>query len=62
MVTIDNIRLKCDVIVGSVVNGSKQPNLFSFVLDKPPGYKTFHEPEKKSLKNFYKICSEYCDL
>ena len=32
--TIDKIQLKCDVIDGSVVNGIRQPILFSFVLDK----------------------------
>ena len=35
--TINKIHIKCDVIDGSVVNGIRQPILFSFVLDKP-GY------------------------
>ena len=39
------IYLKCDVIDGSVVDGIRQPILFSFVLDKLPGYKIFCEPE-----------------
>ena len=30
------IHLKCDVIDGSVVNGLRQPILYSFVLDKAP--------------------------
>ena len=36
--TKDKIHLKCEVIDGSVVIGSRQPLLFSFVLDKPSGY------------------------
>ena len=43
--TLDKIHLKCDAIDGSVVNGIRQPILFNFVLDKPPGYKVFAEPE-----------------
>ena len=41
----NKIHLKCDVINGSVVNGLRQPTLYSFVLDKLPGYKVFSEPE-----------------
>ena len=41
----NKIHLKCDVIDGSVVNGVRQPILYSFVLDKPSGYKVFSEPE-----------------
>ena len=37
--------MKCDVIDGSVVNGLRQPILFSYVSDKKPGYKVFCEPE-----------------
>ena len=41
----NKIHLKCDCIDGSVVNGLRQPILYSFVLDKKPGYKVFFEPE-----------------
>ena len=34
--TIDENHLKCDIIVGSVVNGIRQPLLYCFVLSKPP--------------------------
>ena len=37
--------MKCDCNDGSVVNGLRQPMLYSFVLDKSPGYKVFCEPE-----------------
>ena len=38
-------HLKCDIIDGGVVNGLRQPILYSFVLNKLPGYKVFCEPE-----------------
>ena len=41
----NKIHLKCDCIDGSVVDGVRQPILFSFVLDKPAGYKVFCEPK-----------------
>ena len=34
-------HLKCNVFDGSVVNVSRQPILYSFLLKKPPGYKVF---------------------
>ena len=37
--------MKRDLIDGSVLNGVRQPILFIFVLDKPPGYKVFCKPE-----------------
>ena len=42
---INKIHLKCDIVDGSVVNGVREPILFSFVLDKPSGYKVLCEPE-----------------
>ena len=41
----NKIHLKSDVIDGSVQKNFRQPILFSFVLDKPSGYKVFREPE-----------------
>ena len=43
-------HLKCDAIDGSVVDGVRQPILYSFVLDKAAGYKVFCEPETKHYK------------
>ena len=43
--TRDEIHLKWNVIDGSIVNGLRQPILFSFVLDKPEGYEVFCQPE-----------------
>ena len=48
------IHLKCDCIDGSVVNGLRQPILFSFILDKPSGYKVFCEPETIHYKKINK--------
>ena len=43
--TTNKINLKCDCIHGSIQDGIRQPILYSFVLDKPSGYKIFSEPE-----------------
>ena len=37
--------MKCDCNKGSNINGIQQPVLYSFVLDRPPGYKFFFELE-----------------
>ena len=50
----NKIHLKCDVINGSVVNGVRQPILYSFVLDKPSGYKVFCQPETIHYKKINK--------
>ena len=50
----NKIHLKCDVINGSVVNGIRQSILYSFVLDKPSGYKVFCEPETIHYKKINK--------
>ena len=61
----NKIHLKCDVIDGSVVNGDRQPILYSFVLDKPSGYKVFSEPEtihyKKINKSVLKTITFYLE-
>ena len=43
--TIDSILLKTDCFHGKVVNGVKKPKMYSFILNKPPGYKIFCSPE-----------------
>ena len=58
--TIHKIHLRYDAIDGSVVNGLRQPNFFTSVLDKPRGYKVFSETEKIHFKKNKQICSE-CD-
>ena len=50
----NKIHLKCDVIDGSIQDGARQPILFSFLLDKPAGYKVFCEPETIHYKKINK--------
>ena len=50
----NKIHLKCDCIDGSVLNGVRQPILFSFVLDKLPGNKVFCETETIHYKKIDK--------
>ena len=50
----NKIHLKCDIIDGSIVDGFRQPILYSFVLDKKPGYKEFCEPETIHYKKINK--------
>ena len=37
--------MKSDSTDGCVENGLRQPMLYSYVLDKPPRYKVFFQPE-----------------
>ena len=50
----NKVHLKCDVMDGSVVNGVRQSILYSFVLNKKPGYKVFSEPETIHYKKINK--------
>ena len=51
---IDKIHLKCDYIQRSIVNGIREPILYSLVLSSPPGYKIFKEPRIKLFKKINK--------
>ena len=44
---IDKIHLKCDCIQGSIVNGIREPILYSFAMSSPPGHKIYKEPRVK---------------
>ena len=46
--------MKCDIIDGSIVDGVRQSILYSFVLDKKPGYKVFCQPETIHYKKINK--------
>ena len=50
----NKIHLKCDCIDGTIQDGVRQPILFSFVLDKPSGYKVFCDPETFHYKRINK--------
>ena len=47
---IDKVHLKCDSIEGSIVNGVREPILFSFALSSPPGHKIYKQPRVKLFK------------
>ena len=47
---IDKIHLKTDCIQGSIVNGIREPILYSFALSSPPGHKIYKEPRVKLFK------------
>ena len=47
-------HLKCDIIDGSIQDGVRQPILFSFILDKPSGYKVFCQSETIHYKKINK--------
>ena len=48
---IDKIHLKCDCTNGSIVNGSREPILYSFALSSPPGHKIYKGPRVKLFKS-----------
>ena len=52
--TTNKIHLKSVCIDGSIQNGLRQPILYSFVLDKPSGYKIFSDPETIHYKKINK--------
>ena len=47
---IENFHLNADCIPGGKVNGIREPNWYSFILNKPPGRKIFREPRTKFFK------------
>ena len=51
---IDKIHLKSDCIQGSIVNGIREPILYSFALSAPPGHKIYKEPRIKLFKKVNK--------
>ena len=51
---IDKIHLKCDFIQGSIINGVREPILYSFALSSPPGHEIYKEPRVKLFKKINK--------
>ena len=51
---VDKVFLKCDCVQGSIVNGVREPILYSFALDKAPGHKIYKEPRIKLFKKINK--------
>ena len=46
----NKIHVKSDVIDGGIVDGLRQPILFSFVLDKLPGKRYFPNEKQGTIK------------
>ena len=51
---IDKVHLKCDCIQGSIVNGVREPILYSFAFSSPPGHKINKEPRVELFKKVNK--------
>ena len=51
---IDKIHFKSDCIQGSIINGVREPILYSFALSSPPGHKIYKEPRVKLFKKINK--------
>ena len=51
---IDKVHLKADCIQRSIMNGVREPILFSFALSSPPGHKIYKEPRLKLFKKINK--------
>ena len=51
---IDKVHLKADCIQGSIVNGVREPILYTFSLSSPPGHKIYKEPRIKLFKKINK--------
>ena len=51
---IDKNHLKCDCIQGLIVNGIREPILYSFALSSPPGHKIYKEPRVKFFEKINK--------
>ena len=51
---IDKVHLKCDCIQSSIVNGVREPILFSCALSSTPGYKIYKESRVKLFKKINK--------
>ena len=43
----DRIHLKCDCIIGSIVNGIREPILYKLASEKPPGHKIHKQVRAK---------------
>ena len=54
IIGIDKNHIKSDCIHGSIVNGIREPKLYSFALSSPPGHKIYKEPGVKLFKKILK--------
>ena len=57
IIGIDKVHLKCDCFDGSIMNGPREPILYSFALDQPLNHKIYREPK---VKLFLKKINLFC--
>ena len=50
MTGFDKVHLKANGIQRLIVNGIREPIIYSFALDQPPGYKIYKDPRIKRFK------------
>ena len=58
----DKVHLKCDCIQGSIVNGKREPILYSFALSSPPRHKIYKEPRMKLFKKVNKYVLSHIEF
>ena len=51
---IDKVHLNCDCIQGSLIDGTREPFLYSFALSSPPGHKIYKAPRIQLFKQVKK--------
>ena len=56
---IYKVHLKFDCIFGSIVNGAREPFLYSLALSSPSGHKIYKERRIKRLKMMSKSLSSH---
>ena len=56
------IHLKCNCTIGSILNGVREPILYSSALDKPPDQKIYKEPTIKLFKKINESVPCYISL
>ena len=59
---IDKVHLNCDCITGSIINGVREPILYSFGLSPPPVHKIFTDSRVKLFKKIYKAVFSHITL
>ena len=53
---IDQVHLKCYCLSGSIVNGGREPILYSLAPYKPPGHKIYKQPGIKLFEKINLFC------
>ena len=51
---VDKVHLKCDCVNGTIVNGVREPIMYSCALSSPAGDKIYNQPRIKLLKKINK--------